>query len=199
MIRTKAALAPYVLALAAVLGGWLWYLGDNAGGLGRVIQSGHADIGGPFALTDQNGALRTDKEFRGRYMLIYFGYSHCPDVCPLSLGVMADAVERLGDKVGRVAPIFITVDPARDTPSILKQYLAVFSPRLIGLTGSAKDIATVVHEYHVYSRRHPLGGGNYSFDHSNIIYLMGPSGQFVADYDDSLGPDGLAAALKKYL
>jgi cytochrome oxidase Cu insertion factor (SCO1/SenC/PrrC family) len=199
MIRTKAALIPYIFAMAAILGGWLWHAGDQVAGFGRVGTSGVADIGGPFSLTDQGGQTRTNADFRGRYMLIYFGYSNCPDVCPISLGVIADAVERLGPKAARIAPIFITVDPARDTPKILRQYLAVFSPKLIGLTGSDKDIRQVASEYHVYIAKHPTQGGNYSVDHSNIIYLMGPDGRFIANYDDSLGPDGLAAALRKYL
>ena len=199
MIRTKAALVPYALALAAVLAGWLWHAGDQVPGLGRVGESGAARIGGHFSLIDQDGKPRGDADFRGRYMLIYFGYSNCPDVCPISLGVMADAVERLGPKAARVAPIFVTVDPARDTPSILKQYLSVFSPRLIGLTGSDKNIREVEREYHVYVARHATQAGNYAVDHSNIIYLMGPDGRFVADYDDSLGPDGLAVELRKYL
>jgi protein SCO1/2 len=199
MVRTKSALIPYILAAAAILAGWLWHAGDQMAGFGRLGQSGIADIGGPFSLIDQNGKPRTNADFRGRYMLIYFGYSNCPDVCPVSLGVIADAVERLGPLASRVAPIFITVDPERDTPSILKQYLAVFSPKLIGLTGTAKQIRQVTHEYRVYVARHAAQGGNYTVDHSNIIYLMGPDGRFVANYDETLGPDGLAAALRKHL
>ncbi len=197
MIRTKTALIPYILALAAILAGWAWHAGDQVSG--RAGIGGTADIGGPFSLIDQNGQPRTNADFRGRYMLIYFGYSNCPDVCPVSLGVIADAVERLGPLAKRVAPIFITVDPERDTPAILKQYLAVFSPKLIGLTGTAKQIRQVTGEYHVYVARHAGQNGNYSIDHSNIIYLMGPDGRFVDDYDETLGPDGLAAALRKHL
>jgi len=197
MIRTKAALIPYILLAAAILSGWLWHAGDLAGG--RIGQSGMADIGGPFSLIDQDGKPRTDADFRGRYMLVYFGYSNCPDVCPVSLGVIADAVERLGAKSARVAPIFITIDPERDTPRILKQYLAVFSPKLIGLTGSSRAIRHVTGEYRVYVSKHAGQSGNYSFDHSNIIYLMGPDGRFVANYDETIGPDGLAAELRKHL
>jgi cytochrome oxidase Cu insertion factor (SCO1/SenC/PrrC family) len=199
MIRTKPALIPYILAFAAILAGWVWHAGDQVPDFGPAGISGTADIGGPFSLIDQNGKPRTDADFHGRYMLIYFGYSNCPDVCPVSLGVIADAVERLGPLAARVAPIFITVDPERDTPSILKQYLAVFSPKLIGLTGTPKEIRQVVQEYRVYVAKHAGQNGNYSFDHSNIIYLMGPGGKFVADYDETLGPDGLAAALRKHL
>jgi len=199
MLRTKAAPIPYLLAAAAVLAGWLWHQGDLIGGLGRVDESGIATIGGPFALTDQDGTARTDADFHGRYMLIYFGYSYCPDVCPTTLGVMADAVERLGPKAARIAPIFITVDPQRDTPQILKQYLAVFSPRFIGLTGSVNAVTKVAHEYRVYFVKHALAGGNYSIDHSSSIYLMGPDGKFVAYYNEEIGPDALAAALRKYL
>jgi len=196
MIRTKLALIPYLVLLAAVLGGWLWNAGDQVAGLSG---SGVANVGGPFALIDQNGAPRTDADFRDRYMLIYFGYSNCPDVCPTTLGVMADAVERLGAKASRVAPIFITVDPERDTPDILKQYLAVFSPRFIGLTGDVKNVTEVAREYRVYFIKHPIPGGSYSVDHSSSIYLMGPNGKFVTSYDEEIGPDALAAALRKYL
>lgn len=199
MLRTKAALIPYLLAAAVILAGWLWHQGDLIGGLGRVGESGVADIGGPFALTDQDGIPRTEADFRGRYMLIYFGYSYCPDVCPTTLGVMADAVERLGPKATRVAPIFITVDPQRDTPDILKQYLAVFSPRFVGLTGSMSAVTKAAHEYRVYFVKRPLPNGSYSIDHSSSIYLMGPDGKFVAYYNEEIGPDALAAALRKYL
>ena len=196
MIRTKTAAIPYLVLAAAVLSGWLWNMGDQVAGFSG---SGVASVGGPFALTDQNGVARTDADFRGRYMLIYFGYSFCPDVCPTTLGVMADAVERLGAKAARVAPVFITVDPERDKPDVLKQYLAVFSPRFTGLTGNLKDVVAVSRAYRVYFIKHPLPGGGYYIDHSSSIYMMGPDGKFVTSYDVTIGPDGLAADLKKRL
>ncbi len=131
-------------------------------------------------------------------MLVYFGYSHCPDVCPTALAAMADALGRL-PKPGRVAPIFITVDPERDTPRVLKTYLKAFGSRFVGLTGDANSIAAAARVYRVYYKKHPLKGGSYALDHSSIIYLMGPNGKFITHYDGSAGPNALAAALKKQL
>ncbi|MBU6298020.1 MAG: SCO family protein [Alphaproteobacteria bacterium] len=197
MIRTPLSITPYLLAAVVVAGGFLWHEGDIAAV--RIQTQGVAAIGGPFLLTDQYGVSRKSADFRGRFMLVYFGYTYCPDVCPTTLAVIADALGKLGKSADRVAPIFITVDPERDTPGVLKAYLKSFDPRFIGLTGSPKAIAKAAWEYHVYYRKRPLAGGGYSLDHSSQIYLMGPDGKFIANYDETLGPDGLAAALRKYL
>jgi protein SCO1/2 len=156
-----------------------------------------AQIGGPFTLVDQNGAKKSDTDFRGKFMLVYFGYTYCPDVCPLTLGVMDDALAKIGAARARVVPVFITVDPARDTPKVMKSYVAAFGGHWVGLTGSAVEIAKVAKSYAVYYKKQPLKGGGYAMDHSSTIYLMGPDGSFVANYDESLGPAGLAAELKK--
>jgi protein SCO1/2 len=199
MIRTPIALIPYVLAAAMVWAGLLWHEADNTPGLGRVVVSGTASVGGPFALTDQTGAARTDKDFRGRFLLIYFGYRLCPDVCPATLGRMADTLGALGAKTSRVVPIFITVDPERDTPGALKAYLASFGPEFVGLTGSVAAIAGAAKVYHVQYLKHPLPGGGYSVDHSSVIYLMGPDGRFVQYYDETISPDELAKDLRARL
>jgi cytochrome oxidase Cu insertion factor (SCO1/SenC/PrrC family)/putative copper export protein/mono/diheme cytochrome c family protein len=151
-----------------------------------VLLTGHGGdsasrIGGPFALLDGDGKTVTDRDFRGKFMLVYFGYSYCPDVCPTTLNEIADAMDKLGPMAARVQPIFITVDPKRDTPAVIKQYAANFSPKLLGLTGSPEQIATVAKEYRVYYAEHRTGPGpsDYSMDHSSIIYLMGPNGQFI--------------------
>jgi protein SCO1/2 len=145
---------------------------------------GHPDasgIGGPFALIDGNRKPVTDADFRGKFMLVYFGYSFCPDVCPTTLNEVAEAMDKLGPTAARVQPIFITVDPKRDTPGVMKQYAANFSPRLLGLTGTPEQIAEVAKEYRVYYAEHRTGPGpnDYSMDHSSILYLMGPDGQFI--------------------
>ncbi len=198
MIRTPLAYVPYLLAMAAVMSGLLWHEGDRLQGIGRTEVAGTAEVGGPFRLIDQNGAIRSAGDFRGRFMLIYFGYSFCPDVCPTTLGVMADAMDRLGPLKGRVAPVFITTDPERDTPAVLKAYLKAFGPEFVGLTGSDGAIAAVAREYRVYYAKHPLPGGGYSVDHSSALYLMGPDGKFVTFYDDkSVGPEVIADDLKK--
>jgi protein SCO1/2 len=198
MIRTPLALIPYLIAAALVAAALLWHAGDSLSGTSRVVSQGEALIGAPFTLIDQDGNVRHAADFRSRFMLVYFGYSTCPDVCPTTLAVMADALEKLGPKAGRVVPIFVTIDPGRDTPGVLKAYLNEFGPRFVGLTGDAKAIAAAAQAYRVYYRKRPLSGG-YAMDHSSQIYLMGPDGKFIAIYDETLGPDGLADALKKQL
>jgi protein SCO1/2 len=197
MIRTPLALIPYLIAAVAVAAGLLWHAGDSLSGANRVVGQGEASIGGPFSLTDQDGQVRQTADFRGRFMLVYFGYSYCPDICPTSLAVMADALDKLGAEAERVVPIFVTVDPGRDTPRVLKAYLKAFGPRFMGLSGDAKAIAAAARAYRVYYQKRSLKGGGYAMDHSSHIYLMGPDGNFIALYDETLGPDGLAQALKK--
>ena len=173
MTRAPTALLVLALLLAILAGGLLWYTGDRLPG-GRPAEIGVADIGGPFALTDQNGLRRTDKDFRGRYVLLYFGYTYCPDVCPTTLGVMSDALAKLGTRSSRIVPVFVTIDPERDTPAALKKYLAAFGPNFVGLTGSLADVTSVAHEYRVYFAKQKLDGGGYALDHSSVIYLLGP-------------------------
>jgi protein SCO1/2 len=194
MIRTPLALIPCLMAVTAVAAGLLWHVGDSLSGKTQAV--GEASIGGPFTLTDQDGKVRRADDFRGRFMLVYFGYSTCPDICPTSLAVMADALEKLGPEAERVVPIFITIDPGRDTSRLLKTYLKAFGPRFVGLTGDAKAVAAAAHAWRVYYQKRPLSGG-YAIDHSSHIYLMGPDGNFIAIYDETLGPGGLAAAMKK--
>lgn len=200
MIRTPTALVPYLFALAAILGGFLWHEGDRIAGLGTTIESGTASVGGPFSLVDQNGKARTDRDFRGRAMLVYFGYTRCPDVCPTTLGVIADALDRLGPKKDRIVPIFVSLDPERDSPRALQSYLSAFGKDYVGLTGSLLSIKKVASEYRVYFTKHPLDGGGYAIDHTSVIYLMDAKGMFVTYYDDlSTGPDALAADLRRRL
>ena len=199
MIRTPAALIPYVLALATVLGGLLWHAGDLTERPGQVVQGTTASVGGPFALIDQYGHARTEKDYAGRYMLVYFGYTNCPDVCPITLSVMADAMEKLEGAARQVVPIFITVDPARDTPGVMKDYLSSFGSRFIGLTGSPASIAAAAKAYRVTYKAHAPVDGAYAVDHSNAIYLMGPNGKFLASFDDTIGPEELAAAVMKQM
>jgi protein SCO1 len=167
-----------------------------------LTQGGTASlVGGPFRLENGDGQQVTDGNFRGKYMLVYFGYTFCPDVCPTTLGEVADAMDKLGAKADRVQPIFITVDPKRDTPDVVKRYAAAFSPRLLGLTGTPDEIATVAKEYRVYFAEHRTGPGpnDYSMDHSSVLYLMGPDGKFVAPIrPDEDGPH-MAADLNRLM
>lgn len=195
MIRNPIAFVPYLIALAAVIGGLLSYAGDRAVG----ISAQPAAIGGDFTLVDQTGAARTAEDYRGQYLLVYFGFTYCPDVCPTTLAVISGALERLGPAGARLTPIFVSVDPARDTPAVLKTYLAGFGPRFVGLTGSDAAIDAIKKEYRVYAVRAPLDGGGYTMTHSNTLYLMGPNGKFITHFDETLGPEKLADALRKYL
>jgi len=139
-------------------------------------------IGGPFTLENGSGKTVTDRDFRGKYMLVYFGYTFCPDVCPTTLNAVADAMDRLGPAAKEIRPVFITVDPKRDTPSVVKDYAAAFGPSITGLTGTPDQIAQVAKEYRVYYAEHRTGpgAGDYTMDHSSILYLIGPDGSFVA-------------------
>lgn len=165
---------------------------------GRSHQNG-SGIGGPFALVDGNHNSVTDQNFRGKFMLVYFGYTFCPDVCPTTLNEIAEAMDKLGPAAARVQPIFITVDPKRDTPDVMRQYTASFSPKLLGLTGTPEQIAKVAREYRVYYAEHRTGPGpdDYSMDHSSIIYLMGPDGQFVEPLPADETAASLAADIEK--
>lgn len=202
MLRNKQALIPYLLLLLALAGGVLWHESRQMPGLGRVVSTGAADVGGPFRLIDQSGKTVTDRDYRGRYMLIYFGYSFCPDVCPTTLGVMAEALQKLGSQGQRVTPILITIDPERDTPKVLADYVKAFGPQFVGLTGSAEAIKDVEKKYRVYAIKRPLdpskgNKGGYGMDHSSVLYLMGPNGKLISFYDEAISPDDLAKELRQ--
>jgi protein SCO1/2 len=157
---------------------------------------GETTIGGPFALVDGHGKAVTDRDFRGRFMLIYFGYTHCPDACPTTLGDMSAAIDKLPAAArARVVPVFITVDPERDTVAMIGDYAAAFGPEFVGLTGSPAAIAAAENEYHVYAQKHPLARGDYAMDHSSIMYVMGPDGGFLGVIADGTKPGDIAQRL----
>jgi protein SCO1/2 len=162
-----------LVVLIAATGGWLAMNGGPATeGLG---------IGGPFTLEDSNGRAVTDRDLRGRYVLMYFGYTFCPDVCPTTLSEVTTAMEKLGPKADLVQPVFVTVDPERDTPAVMGDYTALFTPRLLGLTGTPEQIRTVASAYRVYYQKHRTGDGpaDYSMDHSSLLYLLCRDGRFI--------------------
>lgn len=188
------------IALAAGLG---WIISDllipGGGTLVTKLESvATPAIGGPFALVDGDGKPRTDAEFRGKFMLIYFGYTHCPDACPTALQDMADALEKVGPGADQVAPIFISIDPERDTVGYLKGYAEQFDPRFVGLTGSNDQVAAAARAYRVYYRK-ANQATDYLMDHSSIIYLMGRDGKFLAHFTHQTPPEQIAAAIKKQL
>jgi protein SCO1/2 len=200
MLKTRQGVLLAVLLLAAIAAGIvLWRAADQLPGLGRTITSGRIAIGGPYALTDQDGKPRASSDFAGKYQLIYFGYTFCPDVCPTTLALMGAALDRLGPTQDRIVPVFITIDPERDTPEVLKKYVAAFGPRFVGLTGTPDEIAKVEKEYRVYAKKGPVENGTYAMDHSSVIYLMGPDGKLASFYDEATTPEDLAQKIKAKL
>lgn len=178
--------------LACLAGGLLWSVG------GPLVSG---EVGGPFALIDASGKPVTDRDFRGRYMLIYFGYTSCPDICPTTLHEMALALDRLGPKAARVQPVFVTVDPARDTQAVLRDYAAAIDPRLIALTGPDAAIAATLDAYRVHRAFHypPSHPADYLVDHSSVLYLMGPDGRFVAPVRADAPSDRMAAGIAAHV
>ncbi|MCP4327550.1 MAG: SCO family protein [Alphaproteobacteria bacterium] len=159
------------------------------------IATGEALIGGPFELVDQNGETRRDTDFAGRHMLIYFGYNYCPDVCPTSLQNMTIALESLDrTEADRIEPIYITIDPERDTVAEMKSFAANFHPRLVALTGTPEQVAAAARSYRVYFKK-AGEGDDYLVDHSSFIYLMGPDGRYVRHFSHNSNPEEIAAAL----
>jgi protein SCO1 len=163
-----------------------------------------ASMGGPFTLTDQNGRRVTDRDFAGKYRIVYFGYTFCPDVCPVDLQVIGAGLRRFeADEPARAAsvqPIFVSVDPARDTPAVLRRFVAAFHPRLIGLTGSETEIAQAAREYRIfYERGEPGAGGAYMVNHTRMAVLYGPDGQPIAMIPHDQGAVGVAAELERWV
>ena len=171
----------------------LWVMG----GLRHVTAP--AAIGGPFQLTDQTGQTVTDKSMQGRPSLIFFGFTHCPDVCPTTLFEMSEVLKAMGEDGDRVNAYYISVDPERDTQAAMKEYLSSFDPRLKGLTGNAEEIAKVLSEYRVYAKKVPLKDGDYTMDHTALIYLMDRDGKFVSPFNINRKPEDAASDLKPYL
>lgn len=163
-----------------------------------------ARIGGPFTLTNQDGKQVTDRDFAGKYRIVYFGYTFCPDVCPVdarNIGLGLSAVEKSDPALGaKIVPIFISVDPARDTPAVLKSFVANFHPRMVGLTGSAAAIDAVAKEYAVYYKKGELTpGGGYMVDHARATYLMDPEGKPLALLPQDQSPEAIAAEIKRWV
>jgi protein SCO1 len=160
---------------------------------------GPSAIGGPFNLIDENGKPITDQDMKGRPFVVFFGYRHCPDICPTTLFEMSEVMRVLGKDADRVGALFITVDPERDTPEGMKDYLSSFDPHLHGATGDAKAIDAVVKAYRVYAKKVPTDKGDYSMDHTALVYLMDKQGRFVAPFKLDRKPEEAAADLRRYL
>jgi protein SCO1/2 len=156
-------------------------------------------IGGPFRLVDQEGRAVSDQDMKGKPFLVFFGFTHCPDVCPTTLFEVSEVLNKLGPDGDRVGALFVTVDPERDTPAKMKDYLASFDPHLRGLSGDAEAIAAMQKGYRVYSKKVALADGGYTMDHSALVYLMDKEGRFVAPFNLKRRPEDSASDLRRYL
>ena len=193
--RILFVLAAFVVGAVAIVAGALAML-PTPGGQKVTTQIA---IGGPFRLLDQDKNEVTDETFIGEPKLVFFGFTHCPDICPTALFDMSQAFEALGTDARKVSGLFITVDPERDTPDVMKSYLGSFHPSIQGLTGSPEQVAAVIKAYRAYAKKVPTTGTDYTMDHTAIVYLMGKDGEFIAPFDLKRPPDVVAADLRRYL
>jgi len=191
--RPLVIIGAFAASLAVGLLLMMWLMG----GLKNVTAP--AAIGGPFQLTDQAGQTVTDQNLKGRPTLIFFGFTHCPDVCPTSLFEISEVLRAMGKDAGKVNAWFVSVDPERDTAAKMKDYLSSFDPHLKGLTGNPEAVAKVISAYRVFARKVPLKDGDYTMDHTALVYLMDKDGRFVAPFNLKRSPEDAATDLKRYL
>ena len=197
----KANASRVVLLLAAFLGALFLFFGAIIFVTGRApspVGQAIAAVGGPFHLEDQTGKSVSDQDMKGRPFLVFFGFTHCPDICPTTLFEISQVMHTLGADADRTGALFITVDPERDTPTVIKDYLSNFDPHLRGLTGDQASINAVLRAYRVYAKKVPLDNGDYTMDHTAVVYLMDKDGHFVAPFNVSRTPEQEAADLRRY-
>ncbi|HEY5280833.1 MAG TPA: SCO family protein [Pseudolabrys sp.] len=190
-----------LLVLSAFLAGLVVFLAVFLYATGQLgPRTSASAVGGPFTLTDQDGKQITDADLKGKPFLVFFGYTHCPDVCPTTLFDISEVMRALGPDADRTEALFISVDADRDTPAVLKDYLSSFDPHVRGATGNQGELDKVEKGYRVYAKKVPTGkDGDYSMDHSAIVYLMDKDGHFVAPFRLDRKPQASAAELRKYL
>jgi len=173
---------------------------ERAARLMDDLMWGRGHVGGPFALTDQTGKPRTDADFRGKLLIVFFGYTTCPDICPTELMQIGLAVDKLGPAGDEVQPLFISVDPERDTPSVLAKYVTNFHPRLIGLTGPPEEIRKVAGSYKAYYAKYlPPDGAVYLIDHTGFVYLMGRSGEYLGFFPPGTSAERMVEIIRQHL
>ena len=190
--RPLVIIAAFGTSLVVGLVLMLWALGGLKGA------TAPAAIGGPFQLTDQAGQTVTEKALQGRPTLIFFGFTHCPDVCPTALFEISEVLRAMGKDADRVNAWFVSVDPERDTAAAMKDYLSSFDPHLRGATGEPKAVEAAEKAYRVYAKKVPGENGDYSMDHTALVYLMDKQGRFVAPFSLKRRPEDAAAELRKY-
>src|SRR5260370_22413122 len=197
----KVKASRMMLLLAAFLGGLFLFFGAIIFVTGRVaspVSPAVAAVGGPFHLEDQNGTPVSDQDLKGRPFLVFFGFTHRPDICPTTLFEMSQLMHALGPDADRTAAVFITVDPERDTPAVIKDYLSNFDPHVRGLTGDQPAVNAALKAYRVYAKKVPLDNGDYTMDHTALVYLMDKDGRFDGPFNVNRHPQSQAADLRRY-
>jgi protein SCO1/2 len=193
-LRVVSVLGAFLCGLVLVFGAIL-FVTSHSSSTGPAL----AAVGGPFHLLDQDGKAVSDEDMKGRPFLVFFGFTHCPDVCPTALFDMSQVLHALGPDAGRIGALFITVDPERDTPAVLKDYLSNFDPHLRGLTGDPAAVNAALKAFRVYAKKVPLEGGDYTMDHTAVVYLMDKNGRFVAPFNMKRTAEAEVADLRGYL
>lgn len=188
-------LSAFLAGLVIFLGVFLYATGQFGSGRGGSASL----IGGPFQLVDQDGKPTTEQDMKGKPFLMFFGFTHCPDVCPTALFEVSEVMRALGPDADRAGAMFVTVDPERDTPAVMKNYLASFDPHVRGLTGDSKAVEAIQKAYRVYAKKVPTESGDYTMDHTALIYLMDKQGRFVASFNMKRKPEEAAAELRRYM
>jgi len=193
--RVALVLAAFLTGLVLCFGVILIVSNRVSSPLGATVSA----VGGPFRLEDQNGKPISDQDMKGRPFLVFFGFTHCPDICPTTLFEISQVLAKLGPDADRAGALFITVDPERDTPAVMKDYLSNFDPHLRGLTGDPAAVNAAIKAYRVYAKKVPLDNGDYTMDHTAVVYLMDKDGHFVAPFNLKRTPEASAADLRRYL
>lgn len=193
-VRMALALAAFVVSAAFLVVAVLYSLPERG-----LVSTQPSSVGGAFQLVNQDGHGVTEADYKGKPHLVFFGFTHCPDICPTALFEISEVLRRLGPDAEKAGAIFVSVDPERDTPDKLKLYLSSFHPAISALTGTTQQVEAMTKAYRVFAKKVPLDGGGYTMDHSAIVYLMDKNGQFVAPFNIKRTPDAAAADLKRYL
>ncbi len=196
----RRALIIFLSGLLVLIGTLAVVYLQRSGEGARLAGLAAPSVGGPFTLTDQDGRRVTPASYAGRHLLVFFGFTHCPDVCPLALGEVSAALDALGKDAAKLQPLFITVDPARDTAAALKDYIAAFDDRIAGLTGTAEEIASVARAYRVYYKQVPVQGAlGYTMDHSAFVYLVAPDGKLASFFTHETKGEQMAKKIREAL
>jgi cytochrome oxidase Cu insertion factor (SCO1/SenC/PrrC family) len=197
----RLCLAASVVLIAASLASIAFAQETDQARAGRMMDDlmwGRGHVGGPFELVDQTGRKRTDSDFRGKFLIVYFGYTYCPDVCPTDLMEIGLALDKLGEDGAKVQPLFISVDPERDTPSVLADYVSMFNSRIVGLTGTPAQIRAAADAYKAYyAKVYPKKTDVYLIDHTGFIYLMGPAGEYLGFFPPGTSADRMVEVIRQ--